>query len=202
MSASGAIAAGKSFVARMLAEKAGAELIDADEIAHAVLEGDAEVKRRIIERWGAACLGADGEISRARLAGIVFARPDDLAELNRIMHPGIIREIDRKIENVRQQNAAKWIVLDAALLFETGLDSTCDITVFVQADLNTRVERARQRGWDADDLDRRQQAQLPPEYKSERSQYAVNNDGSRYETERQIEKLVELIKRHRRELNG
>ncbi|HUS57719.1 MAG TPA: dephospho-CoA kinase [Planctomycetota bacterium] len=200
---SGAVAAGKSMVARLLAQKTDAALIDADDIAHHVLAADPEVKRRIIERWGDGVLNDGREISRAKLASIVFSNADELAELNRIIHPGILNEIRRTVQDTRKQAPERWIVLDAALLFETGLNEICDVMIFVESSWNTRAQRAKlNRGWDSEELDRRQQAQLPAEYKRNCSQHTVNNDGSRYETERQIERIVKLIKRHRREFNG
>jgi len=199
---SGAVASGKTTVAEMLAGLVGGPIVSADAIAHQVLASDDEVKRAVIARWGNACLGADGGISRAKLAEIVFNSPADLAELNRIIHPVILRRMRELIDEARSEGAP-WIVVDAALLHETGLDAICDTTLFVLSDWNVRAERARRdRGWGEDELRRRDAAQLPAERKAELSDYTVNNNGSPNETKRQIENIVKHIQRHRRKFNG
>ena len=199
---SGAVASGKSTVAEILAEMLGGPLISADPIAHEVLASDAGVKQAILGRWGDAVRDANGGICRARLAEIVFNSPADLAELNRIIHPAIIRRMRGLIDDARR-NGSPWIIMDAALLYETGLDAICDVTVFVQSDWNIRAERARRdRGWSEDELRRRDAAQLPADRKAELSDYSVNNNGSRNETKRQIESIVKHIERHRRKSNG
>ncbi|HUU69601.1 MAG TPA: dephospho-CoA kinase [Planctomycetota bacterium] len=199
---SGAIASGKTFVAELLARELGAAVISADAIAHDVLARDPHVRQEIIRRWGNACLDENGEISRARLARIVFDSSDDLAELNRIIQPAILRRIADEIDSARRQGSP-WIVLDAALLFETGLDTTCDIRIFVESDWTIRAERARRdRGWTEDDLRRRDAAQLPVQQKITFSDYIVNNNRTKDETKRQIENIVTCIKRHRRTNNG
>jgi len=199
---SGCIASGKSTVAAMLVEVADGVLISADDIAHALLARDADVRRAILDRWGDSCLDENGGVSRAALAEIVFNSPANLAELNRIIHPRILEKICGKVEATRKKTS-KWIVVDAALLFETGLDAICDVTIFVDSDRDVRVQRAREnRGWSAEELARRDAAQMPPENKINRSDYTLGNNGSLYEIKRQIERIVQLIKRHRREHNG
>ena len=199
---SGAIASGKTFVADVLAQSLGCTAISADAIAHGVLARDPDVRQAIIARWGNACLGENGDVSRARLARIVFDRSGDLAELNRIIHPAILRRIADEIDSARRQGSP-WIVLDAALLFETGLDATCEIRIFVESDWTIRAERARRdRGWTDDDLRRRDAAQLPVQQKITFSDYIVDNNGTKDETKRQIENIIARIKRHRRTNNG
>jgi len=195
---SGPVAAGKTAVAQMLAEETGGSVISADAIAHELLEKDLDVRRSITGRWGTGCLDENGNIDRTKLAGIVFNNPDDRAELERIMHPRILQRIREDVAAARA-GLPRWIILDAALLFETGLHTICDAVVFVEADLNVRAERAREsRGWNRQELIRRQQAQLPIDYKRDLSHYKVNNNGSRHETKQQIKKIVQSIKRHRR----
>ena len=190
---SGAIGSGKTTVAQMLAEIVGGKLISADAIAHELLAGDAETKQRIARRWPGACLEGTDEISREKLARIVFDSPDEVAELNRIIHPRILKRIRGEMEAARKESQA-WVVLDAALLFETGLDEACDVKIFVETSSDVRAERAgKARGWDARELNRRQQAQMPPERKRELSDHIVDNNGKENETKRQIEKIVKLI---------
>jgi len=182
----------------MLARHTGATVISADDIAHELLETDADIRCRITQRWGTDCLDQNGKIDRAKLGRIIFSDPDERAELEKIMHPRIIQRIHDEI-HAAQTAPARWTVLDAALLFETGLQKICDVVIYVQADFNVRAQRARQnRGWDQDQLIRRQNAQLPSNHKRNRSDYIVDNNGSIYETDKQIQEIVQSIKRHRR----
>ena len=199
---SGAVAAGKSTVAEMLAEIVGCRVISADAIAHDLLVGDEEIRRGIIQRWGDACLDEHGEIAREKLAEIVFDSAGELAELNRIVHPSILKRIREEIDAARKEESA-WVVLDAALLFETGLDEVCDVKIFVETSPHVRAERARQnRGWNTQELSRRQQAQVSLESKRESSDYIINNSGKKHETKRQIEEIVKKTQELRRRING
>jgi dephospho-CoA kinase len=199
---SGAVAAGKSTVAEMLAEIVGGRVISADSIAHELLVGNKEVKQGIIERWGDACLDEHGEIARERLAEIVFNSAGELAELNRIVHPSILKRIREEIDAARKEKSA-WLVLDAALLFETGLDKVCDVRIFVETSPDVRAERARQsRGWDTQELTRRQRAQISLKTKRESSDYTINNSGKKHETKRQIEETIKKIQELGRRTNG
>jgi len=196
----GAVASGKTTVAQMLAEIVGGRIISADDIGHELLASDAEIKQQVIERWPDACAG--GEVSRQRLARIVFDSPGELAELNRIIHPRILERIREEIDTAVKESPA-WVVLDAALLFETGLDKACDVRIFVETTSSIRAQRVKQwRGWKDGELGARQKAQMPPQRKRELCNHTVVNNGSKNETKQQIEEIVTLIKRHRRKLNG
>jgi dephospho-CoA kinase len=187
---SGGIAGGKTTVAELLAQKLNADLISADAITHELLQHDSELKQKIVSRWGAACLAETGGISRKKLGEIVFNSSQQLEELNRIIHPRILAEIQNRIG----RSTTAYIVLDAALLFETGLHEVCDVTVFVESNWRDRVRRARQsRGWTEQELERRQAAQMPLSQKRNSSDHIVNNCGSLYETEQQIERISSKI---------
>jgi len=199
---SGAVAAGKSTVAQMLARMVKGTVISADAIAHELLCNDEKIKQGIIERWGNACLDQNGGIAREKLAQIVFDSAAELAELNRIVHPSLLKRIRDEIDAAREQTPA-WVVLDAALLFETGLDEVCDAKIFVETSPQVRAERARQnRGWGTQEFARRQQAQMPPELKRERSDFTINNSGKKHETKRQIEEIIKKIQQRNGGANG
>jgi dephospho-CoA kinase len=99
-----------------------------------------------------------------------------LKRLESIVHPAVLREIDSRVDAAREAGA-KLIVIDCALLFESGLETLCDATVAVDAPEAVRIERARAaHGWDADELRRRTAAQLSPAEKRARAGRVVLND--------------------------
>ena len=183
----GGIASGKSRVCRELAAR-GAKWINADEIAHEVLKRE-PVKEQIRCIWGSAVF-RDGEIDRTRLAGAVFAEGDAAAaeKLNAIVHPRIVEEIRNRLDFYQSQKA-ELILIDAPLLFETGLNAFCEHILFVDADFSTRAERAAFRGWSREELLRRQTRQIPLEEKKARADLFIDNNGSLRQTSAQLDHL-------------
>lgn len=150
----GGMGAGKSTVARMLADH-GAHVIDADALAREVVEPGTPALAAIVDRFGEGVL--DGErLDRAALASIVFAEDEALRDLEAITHPAIREGIERALaEHARAEQAEgaeRVVVLDHPLLVETGLAAMLEQVVVVVADVDLRVERlAAGRGIDPAD---------------------------------------------------
>ena len=117
----GPIASGKSTVADLLRQR-GAEVIDADRVYRSLLAPGSTLWRRVVERFGSAIVGPDGEIDRAALADIVFADPEALADLDRITHPAVVAEIRSRIARA----SSPLVVLEAVKLVQSGLASDVD----------------------------------------------------------------------------
>lgn len=185
----GALAAGKSTVSTMLADR-GAAVVNADRIGHSVLERP-EVCDALVERFGPAVLDPSGRINRSRLAEAVFGDPERVAALNGIMLGPIIRQIRAEVAELKLRRDVPLVVLDASLLVETGLDEElCDAMLFVDAPDHLRRRRAADyKGLSADQFDKRQQAQLEAEKKRERADLIVSNSGSRRELRKQVDQL-------------
>jgi dephospho-CoA kinase len=178
----GAIGGGKSRAAAILAGR-GALVIDADRVGHAALRLR-RVRERLVERFGDAILdcspGADWPaIDRRALGSIVFADPEALAALESVVHPLMRQSFERAIARAERRGKAPVIVLDAAILLEAGWHDLCDQIVFIDAPRDQRLARlATQRGWSADRLDAREQAQWPVAVKKRRADAVIINDGS------------------------
>ena len=114
----GSIGTGKSEAASYMAQL-GATVINADQVGHEAYTPHSEGWNRVVEAFGEGILGADGEIDRRALGAIVFSQPEQLAKLNKIMHPLIARMVADKIEGLRSRKA-EVVVVEAALLFEAG----------------------------------------------------------------------------------
>ena len=185
----GGVGSGKSTVAGIFI-KEGAQGIDADALGHRVL--DLPRMRAVLARdWGTEIL-RKGRVDRAALARLAFRSRRDVARLNRRVHPEILREIRRRISRARG-----WVVLDAALLFETGADALCDKVVFVSAPRALRARRTRARGWGRGELARRERFQFPVSYKKKKADYVIDNAGPTSRTEEQTRKICDELRRPR-----
>lgn len=182
----GGIASGKTTVARMLA-RLGARVVDADAIGHAALAEPA-VRQKVIERWGSEVVGPDGNVDRAALARKVFADPAALAALEAITHPAILAEMRRQVEAARRDGAPA-VVVDAPLLTEAGLAQECDVLAFVECPLETRLARAAERGWHAEELLRRESLQRPLELKRATARVVIDGSASLETTFLQVQEL-------------
>jgi dephospho-CoA kinase len=140
----GRVGSGKSTVAAEFA-KLGCEVIDADKIAHKLLDKPS-VKKRVVASFGKAILNPTGKINHRKLADIVFADGDKLAALNKIIHPLVFKEVRKLIKKAKRQNKVKAIVLDMPLLVEVGWAKRCDKLIFVECKQQLRAKRAKKMG--------------------------------------------------------
>jgi dephospho-CoA kinase len=183
----GGVGSGKSTVAKIFI-KEGAQGIDADALGHGVLDLP-RVRAALARDWGPGILRG-GRVDRAALARLAFRSRKSIARLNRRVHPVILREIRRRISRARG-----WVVLDAALLFETGADALCDVVVFVSAPRALRARRTRARGWGPGELERRERVQLPIAYKKKKADYVIDNTGPKSRTEEQTRRICDELRR-------
>lgn len=180
----GGIGTGKSTVARILAEE-GCVVADSDDLArHAY--NDPEIRRQLFEWWGDRirdCRGCHAEpdslpppVDRRAIAAIVFEQPAERARLESLIHPWIARHRDTLFASAPAGTRA--LVIDAPLLFETGLDKHCDRVIFVDSSDESRLSRVRAaRGWDVGELGRREAAQWPLDRKRSLADHVIRNDG-------------------------
>ena len=191
----GGVASGKSLVSQSFA-RLGAEVIEADRLGHEVLQ-EPEVTALLRERWGDKILSTSSEIDRRAVAQIVFApTPAGKAELQfleSVTHPRISAKMRNQISELATQGAVDIVVLDAALLLEAGWDEYCDKILYVETPEVVRHERATSRGWSAEDVAKREAAQLPLAQKKLRADTVIDNSQSAAETTRQIEAIVKSL---------
>lgn len=183
----GNIATGKSVVAQILAEK-GAWVIDADKVAHRVMEPGGPAYWGVAAAFGSEILAADGAadgaIDRRRLGEIVFADKDALERLEKIVHPAVIAEIDRQIAEATQPA----VVVEAIKLIEAGMHRRYDALWVVTAPRPVQIERLmRFRGLSEDEAALRVDAQPPQEEKAARADRVLVNDGDLEALQAQVE---------------
>jgi dephospho-CoA kinase len=140
----GGVGSGKSTVAREFG-KLGCAVIDADEIAHVLLE-DPSIRSKVVALLGAGILDNSGRIDRRKVGQLVFADRHKLAALNTVLHPLVLSRTDAMIAQYAQDDGVAAIVLDMPLLIDVGWAKRCDRVVFVDCALPRRIERARRAG--------------------------------------------------------
>jgi len=135
----GGIGSGKSTVCRLFAQR-GIAVYDSDSEAKRLMSDDADLRSAVIARFGADTY-SDGRIDRARLAACVFSDTRALADLNALVHPVVIRDFAAWAE--RQEGP--YVILESAILFESGLQGSVDRSIAVLAPVELRIQRACRR---------------------------------------------------------
>jgi len=180
----GGIGAGKSAVAARLAEL-GAVVIDADQLARAVVAPGTEGLAEVVAAFGAGILAPDGALDRPALGRVVFDDPDARHRLEAIIHP---RVRARTAELVAAAAPDAIVVNDVPLLVETGIAAGYDLVVVVLADEAVRVERlVRDRGMTAEQALARIRAQATDEQRRAVADVVLINEGSLDELRAQVD---------------
>ena len=180
----GGIGSGKSTVAAEFA-KLGCGVIDADEIAHKLLEKK-EVKEKIITLFGPV-LDSAGKIDHKKLADIVFADADKLASLTGMLHPLVLTRTEQLINRYNQENQVKAIVLDMPLLMEVGWEKRCDKLIFVDCERSLRVHRMKKMGLlDENKFKIRENFQISLDNKVAIAENTINNNSGLSTLVRQV----------------
>ena len=199
----GGIASGKSVVGEMLVAL-GAHLVQADHIAHSLMEPGEPVYNEVVRHFGREILNSDGSVNRGRLAEVAFgARGSDqgsprVADLNRIVHPAVIRSQEEWMHAVSLQDPHGVAVVEAALLIEAGAAKRFDRLMVVTCDMEQRAERfARRQKVDLQtaraEVARRMAAQLPDEEKIKLADYVIDNSGSLEQTREQVQQVWQKL---------
>ena len=175
----GGIGTGKSNVLNMLVSL-GAEGIDADLVAHAVIERGGAAHAAVLREFGSAVVGPTGEIDRVALGAIVFANRDALRQLEAIMHPAVADVIRARV----QASEKPMVVIEAIKLLEAGLSRTlCDevwVTRCLPAEQIARLRESRDMS--LEEIRRRMAAQMPVEQMAAQADRVIATDGTRAET--------------------
>lgn len=191
----GGIGAGKSTLAALLIER-GAHVIDADALGRDALRPGRPAWHSVVDQFGDEILVLDRmEIDRARLASVVFSDRAKLAALNAIVHPVILDAVAEHLERLRNSDAI--VVLDAALILETGLDEIVDVLIVVTAPEGHRRKRlVLDRGMSIDDIAARMAAQTRTEELVARADIVASNMGSLEDLAKEADRIwAELEKR-------
>lgn len=184
----GGIGAGKSAATKCFAARGGA-VIDADALGHEALEQPA-IKAALVNRWGERVMKPDGRLDRRAIGGIVFADANERAVLEAAVFPYIGGRVREEIAKAQANPAARFVVLDAAVMLEAGWHE-CDKVVYVDAPRELRLARlAARSGWTEADLAAREAAQWPAEQKKARADAVIVNDAGPERLQEQVDRLL------------
>lgn len=184
----GGVGCGKSTVLRLLAAKYQAKILMADEIGHQVMEPEREAWKEIREKFGEEVFTGEGKIDRDRLAAVIYRDDGKRNLLNSIVHPHVMRDIKKKIEEWREE---PLIVLETAILFETGCDILCDQIWWVDTDRETRIWRLMEtRGYSRQKLESIMKKQLGETEWAKRCDHRIDNNGDEKNLCMQIKELL------------
>jgi dephospho-CoA kinase len=185
----GGIASGKSTVC-MEFEKLGAVIIDADHIARELIRPRKPLWRKIIAYFGREIQKEDLSIDRVKLGEMIFSDEAARAVLNKVAHPEIKREIDRRLKEIGREQTDALVLVDAALLIETGTFKDMDKIIVVSASIRNQIRRLMDRdGLSLEGAKCRIGAQMPLREKRKYADYVINTDGSLGEIKKQVRRV-------------
>ena len=182
----GGLASGKTFVGRALVEL-GCYLIEADKLGHEVMLQGGEAYHAIVREFGPDVLDNAGRISRRKLSGIVWNNPERLDKLSSLVHPPVQEREERKMAEIAQTDPRAIVVVEAAILVETGRYKSFDRLIVVTCAAEQQMERALERGsYNKEEILARLSRQLPLEEKLRVADYVIDTSGSKEATLDQV----------------
>ena len=186
----GGIGSGKSTVSRILSEKLNAPILDADKIAKEAVNSP-EIILKIKKFFGESIFDNPQLINREKLSDIVFSNENKLLELNKIIHPYVIEEIEKKVNELKQDN--EYIILDVPLPNESFINLSDKIIVVV-ANEETRIKRVMTRSnLSEDSVKKRIEKQMPVENYIKLADFLIKNNSSMEDLVEKINEICEKI---------
>jgi len=183
----------------------GAHLIQADAIAHQLMQPGEAVYQEVVRHFGAGILNSDGSVNRGRLAEAAFGdsegnKASRIQELNQIVHPAVIRTQEEWMAEIGRGDSRAIAIVEAALILEAGSAKSFDRLVVVTCHPEQRIQRwALRVGVDEEaarrEVERRMAAQFPDEEKIKVADYVIDNSGSLDETQRRVGQVYGDLKR-------
>ena len=189
----GGIGTGKSTVLKLLQEDFGFFVFEADKIGHELMCKGEKVYKQIVDNFGTEILCDNGEINRKIMSGLVFNDKNKLEILNNIVHPAVILEIEKRMDEEKTINKKEMFVIEAALLLESGCDKICDKIWYIYTDDEIRIERLKNgRGMKEEEIKAVMKNQLKSYEFQNKTGHLIDNSKSIEDTRNQIEKLLEF----------
>lgn len=191
----GGLASGKSFVGEALASL-GCHLLKADDLGHQLLQPGTEVYENVVEAFGPGILDSEGRIVRRALASLVFENPEKLALLNSLVHPAVIEEEERWMQQIAASDPHGIAIVEAAILIETGSYRRFDRIVLAVCSDEQQIARAMKRdGLTREEALARLQRQMPLAEKRKFADFIIDTSGEKEQTLVQVHRLYEELRR-------
>jgi dephospho-CoA kinase len=195
----GGVASGKTTVAQILKEE-GAILLDADQIARELVKPRTPTWAEVVKAFGTDILNEEGSILRKKLAALVFSDPHRRNRLNEILHPAISKEIARRLKEIGRSDPDAIVIVDAALLVETGDYREMDRLIVVTSTEAQQLERLRRRdGTSGEQALAILSSQMGAEEKVKVADFVICNEGSLEETKKRTREIFRELRKLARE---
>lgn len=187
----GGIASGKSTVSNYFADQ-GLAIIDADKVAHEVMEAGQPAVKAIEETFGPAVILENGEVDRTKLGQIIFSDQTKRHQLNEIVHPALQNRMNDTVRKLKETKEP-LIILDVPLLFEADYDEMVDEVMVIHVDRPTQIDRLLKRNPELSEQDAldRINSQMSLDKKANLADCVIDNTGSLTETYQQVEQWLQ-----------
>lgn len=191
----GGMGTGKTTVARIF-ERLGAVSLDADEIAHRLIEPKTKAYSEVVNYFGNEVLNRDKTINRKALAKQAFSSKRRLKKLCEIIHPLVYKEIEGRLKKIKKLKPKAIVVLDVPLLLESGGRSKVDKLVVVKSKREVQLKRAAKNlGLSRPQILKRIKAQMPLRKKINAADFVIDNNGTPKATRKQVSDIWKMLAR-------
>tara|TARA_B100000029_G_scaffold410677_1_gene412680 strand:+ start:1753 stop:2349 length:597 start_codon:yes stop_codon:yes gene_type:complete len=189
----GGIGSGKSTASNRMADL-GAYVFDADKESKNILLENKRVYHQLIDQFSSDIINTDDTINQKKLANIAFANKNNQMALNSIVHPYVFHLINKRYDKMKNKKNISIFVIDAALIFETGLNKQLDYVVLVSAKFDLRMSRTiKRRSLSYQEIKRRMDLQLSEKPKIKMADFVINNNHGEKELIKQVDEIYKAI---------
>jgi dephospho-CoA kinase len=190
----GGIGAGKTTVCKIF-EELGAKVIYADELAKEIMENDESLKRKIKKIFGEKSYIGE-KLNRKFIADIIFSSDEKRKLLESIVHPAVIKRILSDLKKIADEGKYNFVIVEAALIFESGFDKELDYVLVVDADDEIKIKRIMERDkCSKEEVLKRMRAQLDSKIKRELADMVIINDGDIDELRKKVSFFYSLFEK-------
>jgi dephospho-CoA kinase len=185
----GGIGGGKSSFCKYIADK-GYPVISADEISKEILVKNKQIKQQIVKTFGKDAYTGE-RLNNKYLAEKVFSSASAVKKINAIVHPAVISEIDALMKSYLKKHSIVFV--EAALIYEAGMEELFDYVIVVTADEEVRKKRAFENGINEDEFNKRNQNQMPEEKKKKKADFVFVNNGIKADLFSKADMFLKLL---------
>lgn len=186
----GNIGSGKSTFCNYLVFK-GFKVLKADDVAKDILSNDENIKKEIIKRFGGETF-TDNKLNKKYLADKIFPDPQKVQQINSIIHPKVFDKLEKQFGLIKSNE--KFVFVEAALIYEAGMEDFFDYVVLITSELENRFRRKEKSdNYTLEEFNSREENQIKEDEKSKRADFEFKNNGTLKELELKADLLLTIL---------